>query len=93
MKTLFELWAASFYDRTTWPSDWNAEWGPPVELWQLEQNGTVRLYLTKTHIVGRVNENPQGPGPIYHVWDTGDDRWLYCGPNMNDAYNIYYASI
>lgn len=93
MKTNHKLWAASYYDRATYPSWWQKDWGPYVELWVMEDADDVRLYMTKQHIIHRVNEDMHGREPLWHVWNLRTDKHVYCGASRAEAYMIYKKQV
>ena len=75
MISLREEWAASFH--------------PPMELWRRQYHNATdtALFVSKPGITLRVNEDPFGRSPVYHVWQG--DKWLYCGQNHQAAYAKY----
>ncbi|MBR3739471.1 MAG: hypothetical protein IKN04_03315 [Clostridia bacterium] len=92
-KSSFEIWASSFYDKTTFPSSWNNNMGLPIELWFIEKTDKVSLYYSKHHIIHRVNEDMYGGLPIWHVWNLRTDKHVYCGQNQQEAYTVYQQEI
>ena len=72
-------WAASF--------DLNR-----MQLYPLE-TCSVFLFQTKDIIHGGVggNEDLHGRMPTYHVWVN--DKWAYCGQDMQAAYKVYRKAL
>lgn len=65
----------------------------PMELWRLEyyDDTDTALFVSKPKITSRVNEDPFGRSPVYHVWQG--DKWLYCGQNYQAAYTRYECAV
>lgn len=63
-----------------------------TSLYNLE-NCNVYLFQTKDVITSGIggNEDMHGRMPIYHVW--ADDKQVYCGQSMNEAYTIYRKAV
>ena len=61
------------------------------ELWLLDHTEDKRIcifYSKEKIISGRFgNEDMLGRSPVWHVWF--EDKWLYCGSSMKDAYSKY----
>lgn len=79
---LREKWAKSFSE------------GPIVkQLWKLEENGNVALFVSKDVIISGSggNENQTHDKPVYHVWNG--DNWRFCGFNERQAYNAYEREV
>lgn len=58
------------------------------ELWLLEEHGDTALFISKD----KPNDDRHGRQPMYHVW-KGEDNWLYCGPALMKAVEIYTKAI
>ena len=48
---------------------------------------SVYLFQTKSVVRHQVNEDMHGRAPLYHLWVN--DKEVYCGPNMQEAYSMY----
>lgn len=72
-----------------WAKTFNLE---KTELYPLEKC-SVFLFQTKDAIrSGRGgNEDMHGRLPIYHVWVN--DKQIYCGENMQEAYMLYRRAL
>ena len=72
-----------------WAKTFNLE---KTELYPLEKC-SVFLFQTKDVIrSGRgENEDMHGRLPIYHVWVN--DKHVYCGENMQEAYMLYRRAL
>ena len=92
-KTNFECWSHSFFDETTYPLWWKKEYGPHIELWLMKRSGNVRLYMTKEHIIHKINEDIYGRLPVWHVWNLRTDKCVFSGQRQREAYAMYRKEV